>query len=95
MLIKPLTLLIWFVFAPVGLACRVLFQDTTDCVYLYNAVRGELMQPPDFTGDLAAAVWDTTDRGVVAAVNSAGTLGGGRGGGWAVVIGSGMQCGLG
>lgn len=52
--------------------CRVLFQDTSGSVFFYNAVRGELMHPPDFEGSLAAAVWDSADAGVVAAVNSAG-----------------------
>lgn len=51
---------------------RVLFQDSAGSVQLYDAVHGELMSPPGFQGALAAAVWDTADAGVVAAVASGG-----------------------
>lgn len=52
--------------------CRVLFQDTAGSVLLYDAVQGELMAPPGFEGALAAAVWDSADAGIVAAVASEG-----------------------
>ncbi|KAL4434272.1 hypothetical protein ABPG75_000713 [Micractinium tetrahymenae] len=52
----------------------VLFQDTAGSVLIYDAVQGELMAPPGFEGSLAAAVWDSADAGVVAAVNSGGSV---------------------
>ena len=43
------------------------------------------MHPPEFAGELATAVWDSADSGVVVAVNTAG------GRGWAQVCGSRVQ----
>ena len=52
----------------------MLFQDTAGGIYLYNAEQDELMQLPDFAGSLQAAVWDSGDPAVVAAVSDAGVV---------------------
>lgn len=51
---------------------RVLFEDTAGGIFLYCAEHEELMQLPDFAGSLQAAVWDSADPKVVAAVSEAG-----------------------
>lgn len=70
---------------------RVLFQDAAGGTFLYDASYGELMAPPDFSGELAVAVWDAADPHVVAAVNAEGALESlgllGRSGGWWLVAG--------
>ena len=52
----------------------MLFQDTAGGFFLYNAEQDELMQLPDFAGSLQAAVWDSADPEVAAAVSGSGAV---------------------